>query len=70
MASDFILEGNTGQLWHLWYRKYGAHTDSGDAGFIMKRDDGFEAFTRGDMPQSIGTFATLEAAAANLENRF
>ena len=66
MADEFILEGNTGTLWHLWSRKYGAHTDSGDAGYIMLRDDGYEAFSRGDMGTSQGIFPTLDAAAATL----
>lgn len=65
MADEFFLEdGET--LWHLWNRKNGAHTDSGDAGFIMLKPEGYEAFSRGDTPASQGVFATREAVAAAL----
>jgi hypothetical protein len=65
VADEFFLEGGD-TLWHLWNRKQGAHTDSGDAGFIMLKPDGYEAYSRGDMPTSQGVFATLDAAVATL----
>ncbi|WP_345377370.1 hypothetical protein [Frondihabitans cladoniiphilus] len=45
-------------------------TDSGDMGFIEEKPDGFEAFGRGDNPNSIGVFDTVEAAAAALASSF
>lgn len=63
------LSGNTGEVWHLWNLTYGANTDSGDAGFIMNRGErGFEAFTRGDAPRSLGLFDSLDGAAGALKS--
>lgn len=70
MPDEFVLEGTSGKLWHLWYRKYGSHTDSGDAGYIMLKPEGYEAFSRGDMGTSQGVFPTLAEAEATLRGIF
>ncbi|SMH45389.1 hypothetical protein SAMN06295885_2530 [Rathayibacter oskolensis] len=66
---DVVLLGN-GPYWEVRNQVYGIASDSSDMGFIRQVDEGFEAFSRGDMPQSVGVFSSLEAAKLALLARY